>query len=600
MTLLRLVVVVVLVGMVGHGGDRLPAAVYCQENGSVRHDVISDFLTMNKGGWWQRRRRRSLGPQRIVVETDPQQTTVGVESRTADDPLPSLEQLLLNEQPSLSIFAALLREVGAVPYVEQSRDLTTLFPTNQAFRELLLNPLRGPEDEDGDVHPYSSSLLNSGRGGAHYYYDQHENNNDDSQGDNNDSQVLNQLIKRLPWNIKWRIIQYHFIPNQRVYMVDPSSISRQSPPPRAEGGPMKKYATWEGSPIIIGVPPQQLSSSSLRSGFYTVNQKPNVLNPNPLYYRNGLAYIIHQVMIPPNIDLTNHIDNPDQQGRVVDRQGRVVDEDDFLLSNATKQDYNTYYNTYDALNNRFTGGPIHAIFIALNRQHKHLPAMSHNPSLVNKNESSSFSPPSFVLEANEKYDQWNGAPDQRRQRLGLATLDNPSAPDLTFDTTTTDSNSMILVRDPLLLTDLNNADISIANQFDSRYHAKAHDGVPTTVDGVTDDWNGVTDVLLHGGDQRPPTPTTTTSISDGGITMTMDSSTPNWEGDNTNIHTSMQQPYYATTNQDLLPTQGTGAIHALGVGQAFDIDPADILPSPLYPSQFGWAPTAVGWGDAII
>ncbi|PFH33716.1 fasciclin domain-containing protein [Besnoitia besnoiti] len=147
--------------------------------------------------------------------------------------------------PDLSELNKLMQDCGATFYLEQTRDMTMFMPTNSAIKALL--PI--------DLH-------------------------------------------QLPWEVKWRLLQYHIVPQEIINVEDiPLDTS-------------KSFSTWEGSTIKI-THKRRAANSNLRGqsassapALYLVNDISTVVSDPPRIENfNGASYKIDRVIIPPDMDL---------------------------------------------------------------------------------------------------------------------------------------------------------------------------------------------------------------------------------------------------------------------------------------------------------
>eukprot|EP00921_Rhytidocystis_pertsovi_P000168 GHVQ01000342.1.p1 GENE.GHVQ01000342.1~~GHVQ01000342.1.p1 ORF type:complete len:146 (+),score=20.32 GHVQ01000342.1:3-440(+) len=134
----------------------------------------------------------------------------------------------------------LLQEMGATFYLEQSRDITMFMPTNKAFRNAKIN------------------------------------------------------LEKLPWSSKWRILQYHIVPNIVIKLEDMSAGDTS-------------YTSWEGSELIVSVPVSRSGPLSHRK--YKVNKTANTARDPPgIENFNGISYPIDQLLIPQTVN-EGEVDN---------------------------------------------------------------------------------------------------------------------------------------------------------------------------------------------------------------------------------------------------------------------------------------------------
>nr|CEL69148.1 TPA: fasciclin domain-containing protein, putative [Neospora caninum Liverpool] len=148
--------------------------------------------------------------------------------------------------PELSELNKLMQDCGATFYLEQTRDMTMFMPTNSAIKALL--PL--------DLH-------------------------------------------QLPWEVKWRLLQYHIVP-QDIINVEEIPLDAS-----------KSFSTWEGSTIKV-THKRRGQLSGLRgqsathgpSSLYLVNDISTIVSDPPRIENfNGASYKIDRVIIPPDMDL---------------------------------------------------------------------------------------------------------------------------------------------------------------------------------------------------------------------------------------------------------------------------------------------------------
>ncbi|KFG53813.1 fasciclin domain-containing protein [Toxoplasma gondii FOU] len=148
--------------------------------------------------------------------------------------------------PDLSELNKLMQDCGATFYLEQTRDMTMFMPTNSAIKALL--PL--------DLH-------------------------------------------QLPWEVKWRLLQYHIVP-QDIINVEEIPLDTS-----------KSFSTWEGSTIKV-THKRRGQLSNLRgqsaaqgpSSLYLVNDISTIVSDPPRIENfNGASYKIDRVIIPPDMDL---------------------------------------------------------------------------------------------------------------------------------------------------------------------------------------------------------------------------------------------------------------------------------------------------------
>ncbi|CBZ54439.1 putative fasciclin domain-containing protein [Neospora caninum Liverpool] len=180
--------------------------------------------------------------------------------------------------PELSELNKLMQDCGATFYLEQTRDMTMFMPTNSAIKALL--PL--------DLH-------------------------------------------QLPWEVKWRLLQYHIVP-QDIINVEEIPLDAS-----------KSFSTWEGSTIKV-THKRRGQLSGLRgqsathgpSSLYLVNDISTIVSDPPRIENfNGASYKIDRVIIPPDMDLRSVEAAPVEQRqnpedlylgpRVIGDSGNAVD-----------------------------------------------------------------------------------------------------------------------------------------------------------------------------------------------------------------------------------------------------------------------------------
>ncbi|XP_026193647.1 uncharacterized protein LOC34620482 [Cyclospora cayetanensis] len=132
----------------------------------------------------------------------------------------------------------LLKELGMTFYLEQSRDMTMFMPVDSAFSQLPFN------------------------------------------------------IHELSWQAKWRIVQFHIIPND---IVDLDNELRDES--------KKDFESWEGAPLqITKEAPKEDEENGVASVEYVVNGEAKVISKPPkIETFNGATYKINRVLLPPSM-----------------------------------------------------------------------------------------------------------------------------------------------------------------------------------------------------------------------------------------------------------------------------------------------------------
>lgn len=140
-------------------------------------------------------------------------------------------------QGDLKQLNRLLKELGMTFYLEQSRDMTMFMPIDSAFSQLPFN------------------------------------------------------IHELSWQAKWRIVQFHIIPNDVIDLDNEMRDSKE-----------KQFESWEGAPIKVTKTDATADSTGVSSVEYTVNGEAKIISKPPkIETFNGASYKINKVLLPPSM-----------------------------------------------------------------------------------------------------------------------------------------------------------------------------------------------------------------------------------------------------------------------------------------------------------
>lgn len=116
-------------------------------------------------------------------------------------------------------------------YLEQSRDMTMFMPVDSAFSQLPFN------------------------------------------------------IHELSWQAKWRIVQFHIIPNNVVDLDNELRDTKE-----------KEFESWEGAPIKVTKVDTKAEGNGVSSAEYTVNGEAKIISKPPkIETFNGASYKINKV-----------------------------------------------------------------------------------------------------------------------------------------------------------------------------------------------------------------------------------------------------------------------------------------------------------------
>eukprot|EP00922_Rhytidocystis_sp_ex-Travisia-forbesii_P059521 GHVS01088262.1.p1 GENE.GHVS01088262.1~~GHVS01088262.1.p1 ORF type:complete len:1099 (+),score=161.88 GHVS01088262.1:247-3543(+) len=232
--------------------------------------------------------------------------------------LASVQELAAMD-PELSSINKFMVDLGATFYLEQSRDITMFMPTDKAFRNAGID------------------------------------------------------LSLLPWSAKWRLFQYHVVPQVVIKLED-----------IAEGEEVE-YSSWEGSPLTL------TSAGAVRRGKYKLNGKVNIVgNPPGIENFNGISYKVDKVLIPPGLDKTSMVIE-DHQSSGITRGSTTAAADGTHPrgSSAVRAEPTTDGR------GRFVG------------------RLDSTTSVVTGSQA-----PQFVQDINSAHSRWNDTPDQRRERAG--------------------------------------------------------------------------------------------------------------------------------------------------------------------------------------
>ncbi|KAL8274638.1 hypothetical protein Esti_001353 [Eimeria stiedai] len=148
-------------------------------------------------------------------------------------------QDLASMQKDLQQLNRLLKELGMTFYLEQSRDMTMFMPTDVAFSQLPFN------------------------------------------------------IHELSWQAKWRILQFHIIPNDVVdldnALHDKTEVS---------------FESWEGSPLTVkraNAEGKEAQAGAQTADFIVNAEAKIVSKPPKIETFNGASYKINKVLFPPSM-----------------------------------------------------------------------------------------------------------------------------------------------------------------------------------------------------------------------------------------------------------------------------------------------------------
>eukprot|EP00920_Eleutheroschizon_duboscqi_P026983 GHVT01066102.1.p1 GENE.GHVT01066102.1~~GHVT01066102.1.p1 ORF type:complete len:364 (-),score=33.36 GHVT01066102.1:1041-2132(-) len=96
-------------------------------------------------------------------------------------------------------------------------------------------------------------------------------------------------MAQLPWEAKWRILQYNTIPNHVIKLEDMTEDAVD-------------YDSWEGAKITIKPP-----KLSVLNGAYTINDEAEIVGDTlSIETFNGISYKLDTLLFPPGFDATQY------------------------------------------------------------------------------------------------------------------------------------------------------------------------------------------------------------------------------------------------------------------------------------------------------
>lgn len=173
----------------------------------------------------------------VVTNRGVQGTVSGGSSRN-----PAINDLITVQdmaemQADLKQLNRLLKELGMTFYLEQSRDMTMFMPVDSAFTQLPFN------------------------------------------------------IHELSWQAKWRIVQFHIIPNDVVDLDNALRDKKDA-----------EFESWEGGALKVSKVIPDNQGSGVASPEYILNGEAKIISKPPkIETFNGASYKINKVMLPPSM-----------------------------------------------------------------------------------------------------------------------------------------------------------------------------------------------------------------------------------------------------------------------------------------------------------
>eukprot|EP00922_Rhytidocystis_sp_ex-Travisia-forbesii_P028613 GHVS01041981.1.p1 GENE.GHVS01041981.1~~GHVS01041981.1.p1 ORF type:complete len:666 (+),score=144.74 GHVS01041981.1:167-2164(+) len=447
--------------------------------------------------------------------------------------LPSVQEIARSD-PQLSILSSLLEDVGATFYLEQTRHLTMFMPTNQAFRDLA-----------GQI----------------------KKDTEDAAGRRISRAALKDYLSQLPWELKWKLIQHHIVPNEildfsqmdlpvnnqanRFAAVDvfgEDNQLEQQDTQTNNNNNMVSFSSWEGS---------QLHFSKIAEAAKTTQQE-QPLSPDtppttyfvdtstvvgsPIQSSNGLVYKVDKVLVPASLDVT---------------AAALA-----LTASHTRRAPDVNNNSRSP--NSRIGGRRAVVPDVVGAVGDNPTGEAQKPTPQNEGLPVEVSPPSsdapaFVMETNLVHSHWDQRPWERRQSLGLSSVVAPQPTPQHLPQQQTDG----------LLTD---------NQ-------QQQSAVPTVVTQTDDKISQKVEQILK--QQQHP------ELTDSAAHVTPATTALLNEGD-------LLPPTARADNSAGRPRARRGSSSAIVDSPSFIQSLGFLPPAPGNPSNFGWAPTNVGWNFPVV
>eukprot|EP00922_Rhytidocystis_sp_ex-Travisia-forbesii_P017662 GHVS01026331.1.p1 GENE.GHVS01026331.1~~GHVS01026331.1.p1 ORF type:complete len:637 (+),score=209.20 GHVS01026331.1:24-1913(+) len=357
--------------------------------------------------------------------------------------LPSVQEIA-RQDPELSVLAALLEEIGATFYLEQTRQLTMFMPTNTAFREFA-KQLR-PKEED--------------------------NSTDEKEERREGGRPVGDL-SALPWELKWRVLQYHIVPNEVVDLQQATGI-----PQRSDAAVDNQFTltTWEGQPLHFTKQSYSFEDGSSSDVFDV--EAARVMGSPPLFSEssNGIVYKIDQVLLPPSF----------------------VELQPFLTTAAMADaGETTTAEEVDDVGAQVDDVGVERGVTLEEEEEKEEVSLA---AAAGSGGSASLTPPEFLVETNLVHSQWQQTPSERRHSLGLSSADAPQPPPVHTPDVTNG-----LLSSPVTTVTL--ADADIAEEVAERIQQQEDNQEVNTGGGGA--VVSSTTALLNAGDLVVPQPPTT-------------------------------------------------------------------------------------------